>query len=161
MLAFFLVVAACFAHYDSLEFLLNVIFAQLVVFALSACAVIAYCLMPLLRNTAEEPQGVSKIVLLSEFNALKEEFSLCGRMSALISRGEYIHISSENDSAATEYAVLNRVDNSWYIEHVSDKRSVGFKRAGEQFVYKLKPGLCYKLQANDIIYIEDERLLVI
>ena len=82
-------------------------------------------------------------------------------MSVLIGKRDTVYFRSEIDLAVDGYAVVNCVENNWYLERVFDERSVGLKRAGEQFVYRLKTGMSYRLQINDIIYIGTERLLVL
>jgi len=105
-------------------------------------------------------RSVTKIVLLSESNSPKEEFTLVGRTSLLIGKRDEVYIRSEIDLALDGYAVINLVENNWYVERIFDERSIGLKRAGEQFVYRLKTGMSYRLQINDILYIGNERLLV-
>jgi len=166
LLAFFLIALICFAYnryYNPeyyLNFFRNIFLAQLIVFALATCSVIVYSIIPLFRMPTEAKPDITKIVVLSETNTPEDEFSLEDKTSALIVKGDYIYISVENDFSAAEYALLNRVENHWYIERMSDRQSVGIKRAGEQYVYKLKPGLCYKLRRDDVIYIDNGRLLV-
>jgi hypothetical protein len=161
LLAFFLIALVCYEYYRSTIILYNIVVVQLIVFAIAAFSVIVYSVVPLFRRKRALSPDISKIVLLSETNALMDEFSLANRKSALIVKGDFIDICLQNDLAADEYAVINCVANYWYIERVSDTLSVGLKRGGEQYVYKLKPALCYRLYSSDIIYIENERLLVI
>jgi hypothetical protein len=125
-------------------------------------SVIIYIITPYFQNPSVAKQTISKIVLLSETNTPTDEFFLINRTSALIVKNENdVYISLEGDVTADEYAVINCVENWWYIERISDVRSVGLKRTEEQYVYKLKAGMCYRLQRNDVIYIENERLLVL
>jgi len=161
LLVFFLVEIAFFLSSDQKESIYNIMAAQLIVFAIAALSVIVYSARSLLLSYSGSPQDVSKIVLLSETNALKEEFSLADRTSLLIGKRDEVYIRSEIDLAVDGYAVVNCVDNNWYVERVFDERNVGIKRAGEQFVYRLKTGMSYKLNINDIIYIGNERLLVL
>ena len=167
LLAFFLIALALYVYnyYNYSEYfsfnIHTIYFAQLIVCALAAFAVICFYAGPFFKKNRGASQDISKIVLLSEANVLMEEFSLNNRTSALIGHKERVYISSENDLAGKDYAVINCVDNSWYLERVADERSVGLKRTGEQYVYKLKTGMCYRLQLNDIIYIENERLLIL
>ena len=173
LLAFFMIALACLGYNNSESFLYVIIIAQLVVFSLAACSVILFYAMSSSRKTgemvlAEEndtdlfmDMDVTKLVLLSESNSPTEEFSLLGRMSAMISKENTVYLSSEDDFTVYDYAVLNLVEKYWYVERMYEKRSVMLKRAGEQNVYKLKTGVCYKLQSNDILYIDNERLLVV
>ena len=167
LLAFFLIAFALFAYnyyhgfIFSVYFIYNLFLAQLIVFSVVACLILIFVAMPLYDKMRGATNEISKIVLLSEMNVPVDEYTLFGRTYMLIGRSETSYISLGTDRVANEYAVINRVKNYWYIERVSDERNVGLKRAGEQYVYKLKPGLCYKLQINDTIYVENERLLVI
>ena len=165
--AFFLTVLVLFAynyHYDfnvlSDSFVYNLLVIQTAVLFSAACAVLAVAVVMLCRKIRDSSNIIEKLVLLTDMNAPADECNLSGRMSVMIGRNVTSHISFDTDTIAYEYAVVNRVKNAWYIERVSDGRSVGLKRAGEQFVYKLKPGLYYKLQINDVIYIEKERLMI-
>jgi flagellar basal body-associated protein FliL len=143
------------------DFLSNIFFIQLIVFSFLAWIVIFYAFRLLFRKNKGSGQIITKIVLLSESNSLLEEFSLIKRTSVLIGKREHIYIRTEVDLTVDEYAVLNFVNNCWYVERVLDERRVGIKRAGEQFVYRLKTGMCYQLHINDIICIDNERLLVL
>lgn len=161
LLAFFLIALIYFAFSNSEKFLYNILLAQLIVFFLAAASVIVYSVMPLFREVRVPKRDVNRIALLSDANTQIDEFSLVNITSALISKGETVHIDQANTSLIDdEYAVLNCIENYWYVERISDERSVGLKRAGEQYVYKLKTGMCYRLHGNDILYIENQRLLI-
>jgi hypothetical protein len=163
LLVFFLFCLVCLAfnNYDNIYLLRNIVAAQLLVSSLAACTAIIYSFVLLFRKAHGPKQSVSKIVMLSETNAHMDKFSLGSRASALIVKGEFVYVTIESDASVVEYAVINRVENYWYIERVSEARSVGLKRAGEQYIYKLKVGMCYRLHVNDVIYVENDRLLVI
>ena len=163
LLAFFLVSLVLFAYndYDNIYLLRNIVAAQLLVFSLITCVALFYSFIMLFRKAHGAKQNVSKIVVLSETNARMDEFSLGSRASALIVKGDFVYVTIESDASVEDYAVINRVENYWYIERVAEAKNVGLKRAGENYIYKLKVGMCYRLHVNDIIYIENERLLVI
>ena len=143
------------------SFLYKAFVFQLILHSLSLISVVVYLLYPLYRKTRSSDKTISKIVLLSDANEPADEFLLLNRKSAMIVRQDFVYISLENDVLVDEYAVINRVDSDWYIERISEKLVVGLRRAGEQYVYKLKPGVFYKMCANDTIYIEKERLLLV
>jgi len=161
LLAFFLVALAWFANYNSGEHITNIFVAQLVAMSVTSLTVVVFSAWSLFRKARGTAQSITRIVLLSEFNTPKEEFSLVDRTSVLIGKRDTVYFRSEIDLAVDGYAVVNRVENYWYVERVFEERSVGLKRAGEQFVYRLKTSMSYKLQVNDIIYIGSERLLVL
>jgi len=161
LLAFFLVALAWFANYDPTIHIYNIFITQLIVFSVAALSIIIFSALTMSKKTRSTAQSITRIVLLSEFNAPKEEFSLIDRTSVLIGKRDTVYFRSEIDLAVDGYAVVNCVDSYWYVERVFEERSVGLKRAGEQFVYRLKTGMSYKLQINDIIYIGTERLLVL
>ncbi|MCL2151758.1 MAG: hypothetical protein FWH57_02185 [Oscillospiraceae bacterium] len=161
LLAFFLFELIWFVNYDPKIYIYNILAAQLIVFSLAAFSIVVYTTWSLRRKHRGSSQRITRIVLLSESNTPKEEFSLVNRMSVLIGKRDAVYFRSEIDLAVDGYAVVNCVDDNWYLERVFDERSVGLKRAGEQFVYRLKTGMSYKLQINDIIYIGNERLLVL
>ncbi|MCL1810044.1 MAG: hypothetical protein FWG42_09820 [Clostridiales bacterium] len=162
LFAFFLI-ALVFLAFNRSEFFFRVVFfAQLAAFALAMYAAIRFAARTPEPEVHIKVRDVTKIALLSEANELKEEFSLIDKMSALIGKNETaVCLISVDDAEVDKYAVINCVDGYWYIERVSDGRSVGLKRAGEQYVYKLKTGMHYRLHENDVIYVENERLLVI
>jgi hypothetical protein len=161
LLAFFLFELAWFVNYDPKIYIYNILIIQFIVLSLAAFSVVIYTTWSLLHKARGSAQRITRIVLLSESNTPKEEFSLVNRMSVLIGKRDAVYFRSEIDLAVDGYAVVNCVDNNWYLERVFDERSVGLKRAGEQFVYRLKTGMSYRLQINDIIYIGNERLLVL
>ena len=163
LLVFFLIELLCLANIYSENLLHNIIFAQLLVFSLVACTVIICTVAPLFQKVQNETQDISKItkiILLSDTNTPVDDYSLVNRTSALINKGGAVDMSMESDSSTKGYAVVNRVENEWYVERISEERSVALKRAGEQYIYKLKMGMCYRLNLNDILYVEKERLLV-
>ena len=160
LLTFFLTGLACFVFFTPGTLIYNLLIAQLIVFSLAAISVILYNTTNLFRENRVSERSVTKIVLLSESNSPKEEFTLVGRTSLLIGKRDEVYIRSEIDLALDGYAVINLVENNWYVERIFDERSIGLKRAGEQFVYRLKTGMSYRLQINDILYIGNERLLV-
>lgn len=165
ILSAFFIITLCYFIYSEYIYnensLHNIFLAQLIMFTLASCSTLVFSIIPLFRDTRGSTIDISKIVLLSDTNTPTDEFLLINRTSAMIVKGDFVYISLEKDILADEYAVLNRVDNLWYIERVSDIRSVGLKRAGEQYVYKLKPDILYKLNINDTVYIENERLLLV
>jgi len=159
LLAFFLFELAWLINFD--PEIHNILIIQLIALSLAAFSVVIFSTWLLLRKTRSSAQRITRIVLLSESNTPKEEFSLANRNSVLIGKRDTVYFRSEIDLAVDGYAVVNCVEDYWYVERVFDERSVGLKRAGEQFVYRLKTGMSYKLQINDIIYIGHERLLVL
>lgn len=64
------------------------------------------------------------------------------------------------DSSITNFAVLNKVEDDWYIEVLSGKYPVGLKKRNDTIVYKLKDTIPYKLSEGDIIYINTNKILV-
>ena len=160
LLAFFLIELAYYVYFDYKIDVSVMLISQLTAFSLAACSIVIFCVWSL---TLKAPivQGITRIILLSEDNAFKEEFSLIDRTSALIGKRDSVYIRPEIDASVEGYAVVNCVGGYWYVERVLDERNVGLKRAGEQFVYRMRSGISYRLQINDIIYIGDERLLLL
>ena len=163
LLVFFLAELACFVYFaaEIQSYIYYIILAQLIAFSIAACCVIVYGIRSNRHTSKGSKQGITRIVLLSESNEPKEEYSLINRTSALIGKRDTVYFRSEIDLAVDGYAVINCVDGYWYVERVFEEKSVGLKRAGEQFVYKLRTGINYQLQINDIIYIANERLLAL
>ena len=164
LLMFFLSALAGYAFHGYDYFLYNIneiFFIQIIVFAVVALAAIIYFSRPFFRKISGKTQEIKKILLLNDANVSVDEFSLINRTSALIGFNESVFFRAEDDLTGEVCVLLNCVDNFWYAERVTDERSVGIKRAAEQYVCKLKSDMCYKLQVNDIIYIEKERMLIV
>lgn len=68
--------------------------------------------------------------------------------------------TQKNELDSYEYAVLNFVSGHWYIEVLSGKYPVGLKKENDSVIYKLKLGMPYKLNVNDIIYIDSNKILL-
>ena len=135
-----------------------------VICAFTACGVLIHVLIEIYRQNNELPKIITKITLLSDSNSTEKLFLLSGKESALIGKGDEAYIDLENADKSHlisyEHAILNQVDDNWFLECVSEEYEVGLKRSNNQYVYKLKPGICYKLFVNDVLYIAGERLLV-
>ena len=162
MLLTFLVAISYFIHSESENFISHVILIQLIGIALTSLATAIYCIWPQLRLPLEQPSHINRLALLSESNSITNEYHLDNKMSTLICLGDTVYFNFlEGNKNNEEYAVLNKIGNNWHIERITEERNVGIKRAGEQYVYKLKVNSVYKIQSNDIVYIGNERLLVI
>jgi len=144
-------------------------FAQLVAFSLLALVITIYCIRLLSRKGNDSIPDITKIAMLSQkTNEPLEEhtYHLANRTSALVcidnsgkSGAVYLAFSA-GASVSEEYATINRVGGYWYLERLSDERKVALKRVADQYIYNLKPSVPYKLSKDDIIYIENERMLV-
>ena len=113
---------------------------------------------------AKDMPSVNRVVLLSENNAHKREYLLREKRSALIGKGDAdIDLEGADSSPliAYEHAVMNRVGNDWFVERVSAEGMVGLRHKEGPYIYILKVGICYKLYTYDVLYIENERLLVL
>ena len=163
LLIFFLTALKVYVFTVEIDRLLSNILLVIIMLTIFASSAIIYFLITIIRKP-HIPQDISKITLLSENDNTiidKHSLDLSDKTSVLICKGEIIYFRlSEGAAGAEEYAVLNRVEQYWYIENITDARRVGIKRAGEQYVYKLKNNMRYKLQSNDVIYIKKERLLI-
>ena len=132
--------------------------------AFAACGVLACVFIDIHRKNSELPKVITKITLLSDTNSTDRLYLLSGKESALIGKGYEAYIDLEHADQSHlisyEHAIVNQIDDNWFLECVSEEYGVGLKRSTDQYVYKLKPGICYKLFINDVIYIAGERLLV-
>jgi amino acid transporter len=141
--------------------LLSLVFA---VCALTACGILIYALVELNRQNNELPKIITRITLLTDSNSTDRLFLLSGKESALIGKGDEAYVDLEHAEQSHlisyEHAILNQVADNWYLECVSEEFEVGLKRAANPYVYKVKPGICYKLYINDVLYIAGERLLL-
>jgi len=162
MLITFLIAISYFIFDKSENFLSNAILAQLIGLAVVSLATMIYCIWPQLRLPHEQPSGITKMALLSDSNTIINEYHLDNKTSTLICLGDTVYFNFiEGNKSNEEYAVLNKIGNDWYIERIAEERNVGIKRADEQYVYKLKTGSVYRIQNNDVVYIGNERLMVI
>ena len=160
MLAFFivLIILRVVEHVDVP--LSHAFMAQLIAFSVAAFASIVYFIRPLLADAVQPGSNIQKLVRLSDSNTPVDECSLVNRTSVLLCKADDVYFSfHEGRYPADEYAVLNLVHRTWYVERVSEIQSVGIKRAGEQYVYRLKVNTSYKLGRNDTIYLDSERIL--
>jgi len=162
MLVAFLIAILYFVFSESENFLSNIILAQLIGFAVVSLLIAVYGVWPKLTLSHEQSSRITKMALLSESNTIMNEYHLDNKTSTLICLSDTVYFNFlEGNKNNEEYAVLNKIGNDWYIERISEERNVGIKRAGEQYVYKLKTGSVYRVQNNDVVYIGNERLLVI
>jgi len=160
LLVFFLIALNCYAFFQSEDLIYNLFLAQLIVFSLAACSILVHSIVLMFRKVQSPIPVISKIVVLTETNVPLNEFSLHDKSSMLVGKSDTIYFRLEGDLSSDEYALLNRVESNWYIERLSSELSVSLKRAGEQYIYKLKPKMFYKLQVNDVVFIGNERLLL-
>jgi len=157
-----LVLIFFYINNNSENYLEIIILVQLIIASVVSLCVMVYCLYPYFRSMRIPENCVTKLAVLSETNAWQNEFYLEKKTSTLICLSDMVYLSHlEGKTKDEEYASLNRVGDIWYLERLSDERNVGMKRFGEQYVYKLKTNIVYKLRINDIIYIENDRLLVV
>lgn len=162
LLIFFTIAIILMVQESSTGFAYDILLAQLVAFLIASLATTIYYANSLLSQPSHTGSGITKIVMLSETNAHQDEVSLINNTSVMLCKGDEVYFSFHEARFPTEeYALLNRANNAWYIERSSENRSVGIKRAGEQYVYKLKTGMTYKISRNDIIYIGGERLVAL
>ena len=165
LLIYFVVIIIIFLQegtHAEYSFIYNVIFAQLIALSTATLIIIIYVIRSLYWQTRYYGSSLSKIVILSDSNTYQSECSLINRNSVLICKADEIYFSFLDARFPTEeYALLNCVNNTWYIERSSDNQNVGIKHAGEQYVYKLKIGIPYKINRNDVVYIDGERLVVL
>lgn len=149
-----------YIYKDSETIIYNIAAAQLIFFA-AASGLILFFVMPLgYRAGAGKPGEIAKIVPLSDANEPVESkaFYLINKSSAVIARNDTVYVAEKCGGADEIYAVLNKAEGHWYLERETDSRRVGLKPAGEQLVYKVKPDMRYRLNSDDIIYIDGDRL---
>lgn len=150
-----------YIYKGSESILYNIVVAQLIFFAVLS-GLIIFFIMPFDYQVSGTKRigEIAKIVPLSETNEPIESkaFYLTNKSSAIIAKNDTVYVTEKCDMMNEIYAVINKVDGYWYLERETDARRVGLKPAGEQLVYKVKPDMGYRLNINDIIYIDDDRL---
>ena len=125
-------------------------------------AIIIYICKP--KEPEKKYTSISKLVFVSDIGEVKKELDISDKQSVLMGKGEVADIDlsymSEEHVVATEHAVLNLVDNYWYIEAIAENYKVGLRHEYDNTTYKLKNFTPYKLTVNDIIYISDIKMIV-
>lgn len=66
----------------------------------------------------------------------------------------------ESGSVAVRHAVLNCVNDVWYVEALEYIHPVGLRKAGDSVVYRLKVLTPYRVEAGDIIYLSHEKVML-
>lgn len=119
-------------------------------------------------SPAIKASGITKIVLLTGDGEKEKEWYVKDAPSLLIGKNFQTSGAVDIDLADnqyadyidTEHAVINRVDEFWYLEDLDSANGVGIKRYGTSSNFRIKPGKSYKLDIDDIIYIAKIRLIV-
>ncbi|HEX9061438.1 MAG TPA: FHA domain-containing protein, partial [Clostridia bacterium] len=59
-----------------------------------------------------------------------------------------------------QHAVLNLVENDWFVEDIGSVNGSGLKRMNDSSNIVIEQGEPYKIDTGDIIYIANTKLLV-
>ncbi len=110
---------------------------------------------------------IRKFILITRDGEREKEWYCEGMSSFLIGKGTTLQDvdielgdSQYNDYISNEHAVLNYSDGYWYIEDLNSFNGVGIKKKGEEYAFRLKPLVSYKVDEGDLIYIAKAKLLV-
>ncbi|HBF39864.1 MAG TPA: FHA domain-containing protein [Firmicutes bacterium] len=146
-----------------LSFMLKVFGALLGVF------LIIYGLVKISRFVRKYDQNhnsISKLILKDREGRNTQTWDLRRKTSLVIGKSlEYdVDINLEDADYASliskEHAILNCVDDSWYVEDIGSTNGSGIKKGGENSKARIEPGKPYKLNSGDIIYIANTQILV-
>lgn len=113
----------------------------------------------------KEQSNISRIILIGSQGKQDKEWSLSDSNSVLIGKNTDnffvdIDLSDEiyADYIAPKHAVMNFADGIWYIEDYDSVNGVGIKKTGEDYAFKLKPNVLYRLDKGDVIHISKIKL---
>lgn len=111
-------------------------------------------------------QNVGKLILKDREGRNTQTWDLHRKTSLIIGKSfeTDVDINLEDADYASliskEHAILNCVDDSWYVEDIGSTNGSGIKRSGENAKSRLEPGQSYKLSSGDTIYIANTQLFV-
>ncbi len=112
-----------------------------------------------------EQSNITKIILIGSQGKPDKEWSLQLMNSILIGKNidnNFVDIDLGDevyaDYIAPKHAVMNFVDGIWYIEDYDSVNGVGIKKVGEEYAFKLKPNVLYRLDKGDVLHISKIKL---
>ncbi len=116
-------------------------------------------------EVTKEQSNISKIILIGNEGRPDKEWSMENIKSLLIGKSttnNFVDIDLRDevysDYVAPTHAVLNFTDGIWYIEDYESVNGVGIKKNGEEYAFKLKPNVLYRLDKGDVIHIAKIKL---
>lgn len=118
-------------------------------------------------NYEKKYGGIGKLILIDEEKGINiKAWDITGKASVLIGKttkdGEVDVDLSEvaySTLVSRQHAVMNYAADSWYIEDIGSANGSGIKRMNENSKFRMEKGQPYKLNAGDIIYIANTKLL--
>jgi len=121
-----------------------------------------------IKKTNTEPAAIIKrLILMNPDGEREKEWHCEGVSSFLIGKGTTINSvdielgdTQYSEYISNEHAVLNHMQGTWYLEDLGSMNGVGLKKRGEEYTLRLKPGVAYKIDEGDIIYISKAKILV-
>ncbi|AIQ17219.1 hypothetical protein H70357_11540 [Paenibacillus sp. FSL H7-0357] len=119
------------------------------------------------QNKVKPGSKVVKLVLLSDDGESVKEWYIEGETSVLIGKSSR-HGEADIDLSDTPYAslisaqhaVLNKASGKWYIEDIESSSGVGIRKSNQSKAVKLEIEEPSLLEAGDLIYIANTRILV-
>lgn len=116
---------------------------------------------------AETKTAISKLVLLDEDGESVKEWYIHGETSLLVgknsSRSEVDIDLSDTEYAALinkHHALLNQVNGLWFLEDMDSNNGIGLRKFNRSTTQKLEPEQLHRIEAGDLIYIANTRILV-
>lgn len=110
--------------------------------------------------------SIQRLVLINNDGEHDKEWAMGEATALLIGKSSQIHyvdidLSDHRYEAfvSQEHAILNRMDEDWYIEDLGAVNGVGIKKRGQDMNYRIQPNRPYKIEVGDILYIAKIRLL--
>ena len=139
-----------------------------IIVVLSGGAYLFFKYKPATKVAKKKPSSrVVKLVLLDEDGTSVKEWYIQGETSVLIGK------SSKNSEAdidlsdtpyasliSPQHAVLNRASGQWFIEDIDSASGVGVRKGNQSKSSKLEIEEPSLIEAGDLIYIANTRILV-
>lgn len=144
------------------------VFEGLVSFFLVQSIVFAVCALAALIVQYEKMEYESpyeKLLLISGEGKVTGEILLQDRDALVITgkkNGKGVSVVSAQDAGPGKdlYGVCNKVCGCWYLEALSSARPIGLRHGSEGAVYKLKEGVPYPLSIEDMIYVNNYKIVM-
>lgn len=111
--------------------------------------------------------GMETLMLMGDDGKSIKTWNIKGKTSLLIGKGSNNN-EVDVDLSDTEFgslvsrqhAVLNMMNDDWYIEDIESVNGCGLKKANETSSVRMEKSRPYKLESGDIIYIAKTKLLI-
>ena len=119
------------------------------------------------KTKSYEEIPIKRLILVSPNGENEKEWHCEGATSFLIGKKDAaktvdIELGDTHyaDYISNEHAILNKMDGIWYIEDLGSVNGAGIRKKGEEYTFRLKPFVSYKIDEGDMLYISKAKILV-